>query len=178
MAHEFPAELEGVTSSIRNTASLLLAAGAACAVVGVLALLGSGGRMIGLALLMLLLGGVALWAGFRQRARLAGYAAAFRADPVPVVLTLSEREEVAGEPDLVATFTLVAPEGAGHEGVEEHIYLHEPDWDFRPWLGFAMDCDAFAEPDSGEWKAIRTPHGWLLCGPSTDVETTEEGEQP
>jgi hypothetical protein len=176
MADEFPAELEGVTSSIRGTATLLLGAGAALAGVGVLALLGSGGRMIGFALLMLLLGGVAAWGGMRQRARLQGYAAAFRDGPAPVVLTLSEREEVAGEPDLVAAFHRVAPDDAARG--EEQVYLHEPEWDHRPWLELEMECDAFAEPDSGEWKAIRTPHGWLLCGPSIDVETTEEPEQP
>jgi hypothetical protein len=173
MADDFPAELKAVTSSIRSTASLLMGVGAAFAAVGVLALLGSGGRMIGFALLMLLLGGLAAWGGLRQRARLVDYAAAFRADPIPVVLTLSEREEVAGEPDLVATFHLAAPADAEHSGDEERIYLHEPEWDYRPWLGFAMECDAFAEPDGGEWKAIRTPHGWLLCGPSIEDETTE-----
>ena len=78
----------------------------------------------------------------------------------------------------MAAFTLVAPDDVGHEGSEERIYLHEPEWDFRPWLGLEMECDAFAEPDGGEWKAIRTPHGWLLCGPSIDAETTEETEQP
>lgn len=173
MADGLPAELERATSSMRSTASLLLGAGAALAGVGVLALIGSGGRMIGFTLLMLLAGGVALWGGMRQRARLAESAAALRAGPSPVVLTLSEREEVAGEPDLVAAFNLAAPDDVGHSGDEEWIYLHEPDWDFRPWLGLTMECDAFAEPDSGEWKAIRTPHGWLLCGPSIEHETSE-----